>query len=716
MENQTPKKIELDQIPEKGFFLFQMTITPEKIYNFFKQSMILHEKSNSKDTHKLNKSDFLSITNSIFVKNSNNNYILMNSIFELIFERLKEKKCVFKINSPFSKNNYALTDIISIEKIDIFKVQLFLSAIMLTNFKTKIETMFNIIDTDNDGLINEEELKQLILKTYKLFYQESKEKFSKSSLIQQALSNFKANKALSKLLYGNAELKKILDREKFISFNQFYERLMKIDNYMYEIIPIFFSLKKYLSEKDEEIELYMNNNCKKDFVDITYDLLCKNSMLNLVSPKNVIKQYFDKKNKTKKIKIDPLKEIKERRERQKEMKLKRIFESKKRESVKTFNQFLVKNSLSATDFKYNPQTVKKIVNEKEFKYETPAMNTQDINPNNKEEDEKYKNTQNSRSSHSQKVNTAEYIKKFSLYSNKEEEKSDEKKPNTYPLLRATRRKTILNKMFGIPMEVSPFNLSEKNFKDKINDTTKNDKVASFSDNINLIKNKMNTTSEYNLDTNFTTLGLLSPRLSTKNNNFTNFKKVSIFKKKLDKNLPINRTHIKNGNRLIESISPTYSLINTTSRKYLPNIPFLNSTNSNMNKKQGEKSIESGDYYKFSSICFPPCIIKEKEINNNVSFSISKENIKRKSKRLKRKRLSKIDFSKSLLSTYEEIKDDVYNELELQKNSDINGLNAILRIKKSIDEKTDKFHFVDFKKNKVDFKDFFIVKAGKKNLV
>ena len=100
----------------------------------------------------------------------------------------------------------------------------------------------------------------------------------------------------------------------------------------------------------------------------------------------------------------------------------------------------------------------------------------------------------------------------------------------------------------------------------------------------------------------------------------------------------------------------------------------------------------------------------------MSFSISKENIKRKSKRLKRKRLSKIDFSKSLLSTYEEIKDDVYNELELQKNSDINGLNAILRIKKSIDEKTDKFHFVDFKKNKVDFKDFFIVKAGKKNLV
>ena len=713
MENQTPKKIELDQIPEKGFFLFQMTITPEKIYNFFKQSMILHEKSNSKDSHKLNKSDFLSITNSIFVKNSNNNYILMNSIFELIFERLKEKKCVFKINSPFSKNNYALTDIISIEKIDIFKVQLFLSAIMLTNFKTKIETMFNIIDTDNDGLINEEELKQLILKTNKLFYQESKEKFSKSSLIQQALSNFKANKALSKLLYGNAELKKILDREKFISFNQFYERLMKIDNYMYEIIPIFFSLKKYLSEKDEEIELYMNNNCKKDFVDITYDLLCKNSMLNLVSPKNVIKQYFDKKNKTKKTKIDPLKEIKERRERQKELKLKRIFESKKRESVKTFNQFLVKNSLSATDIKYNPQTVKKIVNEKEFKYETPAMNTRDINPIYKEEDEKYKNTQNSRSSHSQKVNTAEYIKIFSLYSNKEEEKSDEKKPNTYPLLRATRRKTILNKMFGIPMEVSPFNLSEKNFKDKINDTTKNDKVASFSDNINLIKNKMNTTSEYNLDTNFTTLGLLSPRLSTKNNNFTNFKKVSIFKKKLDKNLPINRTHIKNGNRLIESISPTYSLINTTSRKNYSNVLPLNYIN---NKKKTKEKTELSDYSNFSSILFPPCIIKEKEINNNVSFSISKENIKRKSKRLKRKRLSKIDFSKSLLSTYEEIKDDVYNELELQKNSDINGLNAILRIKKSIDEKTDKFHFVDFKKNKVDFKDFFIVKAGKKNLV
>ena len=73
-----------------------------------------------------------------------------------------------------------------------------------------------------------------------------------------------------------------------------------------------------------------------------------------------------------------------------------------------------------------------------------------------------------------------------------------------------------------------------------------------------------------------------------------------------------------------------------------------------------------------------------------------------------KKFKGVDFSKSLLNTYEEVKGEILDELEQQRNSDINGLNAILKIKKSIEEKTKKFQFVDFDKNRVTFKNFFII--------
>ena len=304
-ENENSDIIDINSIPDKSFLYFQMSITPQKISDFFKQGIIYNEKSNnSKDISKLNKADFLLIFNSLFSKDINT-IIYLNQICLLIFERLKEKKCIFKINPPFSTKNYSLTDITSTEKIEILIVQLFLSAIMITNFKTKLESMFNIIDTDNDKLINEEEIKKLVIITNKLFYEDSKEKFSKSSLIQQAMSNFKANKALSKLLYGKSDLKKLLEKEKYINFEQFYERLIKLDNYMYDIIPMFISLKKFLSNKKEEIEMYLDDQCKKDFVDISYELINKNNLINYISPRNYMKQFFDKKKKNKEEKNRP---------------------------------------------------------------------------------------------------------------------------------------------------------------------------------------------------------------------------------------------------------------------------------------------------------------------------------------------------------------------------------------------------------------------------
>ena len=724
MDNPSPKLIQLDDIPDKAFLRFQMSITPQKIYDFFEQSMSHHEKAKSKDSHKLIKSDFLSICNSIFSKDLNNN-IYINSIYELIFDRLKERKCVFKLNENFSSRHYALSDIISTEKIEILFAQLFFSVLMLTNFRAKLETMFHVVDTDNDGLINEAEIKKLVITANRLFYEESKEKFSKSSLIQQSLSNFKANKALSKLLYGSADLKNILEKSKYISFSEFYERLKKVDNYMYEIIPTFINLRSYLGNKKEEIEFYMNDNCKKDFVDISYELINKNKMLNLTnqSQRNTMKQFFDKRKIIKHIKIDPLKEIKERKQREKEMKLKKLIESKKKEFGKKYNQFLhlslPKSNLSESNIKFKQRTSIKVADEKEFNYNTPTDKMKSSNQIINEE-EKYKSTKslqtNKTNNTLKKVYTAEYKEKLCLYSDKEGEKSTGKKyPNSFPLLKETRKKTILNKIFQIPMEVSPFDIIDKNTKDK--NKINNDKIVNNSENVNqnIIDTKLNTTSGHNFDTNFTTLGITSPAFSEKNDKYLNFKKISIFnKKKQDKNKEkweINRTYLKQENKLIEPISPRCSIINnTTSRKYFPNFYINNDKNSK------ERNIELGDYSKFSQILFPPCIIRTKEKGSSNSFYYTKNSFMKKTKTKRMRKIKKfkgVDFSKTLLNTYEEIKDEILDELEQQRNSDINGISAILRIKKSIEEKTKKFQFVDFDRNKVTFKNFFIIDADNK---
>ena len=730
MENETPNKtqeiidIDINNIPDKSFILFQMSITPDKISSFFDQGIMQNEKSNSKDFTKLNKADFFLIFNSLFSKGLNN-VVELNQIYFLIFQRLKERKCVFKINSPFSSKNYALADITSTEKIEIYIVQLFLSAIMITNYKNKLESMFNVTDTDNDKLINEDEIKKLVITTNKLFYEDSKEKFSKSSLIQQAIANFKANKALSKLLYGKSDLKKILEKEKYINFEQFYERLIMLDNYMYDIIPMFINIKKFLSNKQEEIEMYMDDKCKKDFVDISYELINKNNLISYVSPRNYMKQFFDKKKKVKKKKIDPLKEIKEKKERQKELRMQRMIEMKKREFGKKYNPILrlslTKSNLSSPNININPQTVKKILDDKEFNYNTPVINNNSNSNSNKQintEEEKYQNKNIFTTNRNyKKLNTAEFNEKLKLYSKKEkeEEKSSEKKlPNSFPLLKETRRKSILNKIFDIPSEVTPFNITEKSSRDKNNNIPNNNKVLSFSMSQKLIDKKGNQISENNLESNLTTLGLLTPALSTKENSYLNFKKISINNKKQNREdiwQTANKVPIRKGNKLIEPLSPNYSLLNTTSRKYFPNIPFMNSVESGLNKKSKEKSVEFGDYHKFSEICFPPCIIKTKEKNNSHSFSLSKR--EKSFRRIKKVKYKGFDFSKTLLNTYDEVKNNILDEIEQQRNYDLNGLNAILKIKKSILDKMSKFHFVDFNKNKISLKNLFVLNHPKK---
>ena len=304
-------------IPDNAFSEFQSMITQEKIFEFFNKTKIYMEKvKNKENSQKINKSNFISICQNIFT--SNNPYF--NNIYELIFERFKEKKCIFSTNIPFSPNTYSLSDIISTEKIELFVIGIFFSVIMHTEFKKKIETMFFISDSDNDGLVNEKEIKKLIFASNMLFCEQTSQINSRSRLIQQSLSHLNAEKAFDILLYGPSELKKKFWINKYISFEEFYNSLIKIENYKYIIIPTFINLKECLLAERKEIEFSMNSNCKTDFLRVTYELI--NGDNNLYPARNILKKCFDQRKIKPKKKEDPLKEIKDKKKKKKKINLK----------------------------------------------------------------------------------------------------------------------------------------------------------------------------------------------------------------------------------------------------------------------------------------------------------------------------------------------------------------------------------------------------------
>jgi len=328
-----------NNIPDNAFFEFQQNITPEIIYEFYNESEICTEKSKSFErSHKISKLNFISIFKKFFSKSNNPHF---NQIYILIFERFKEKKCIFTMNSS---NMYVLSDIVSTGKIDVYIVELFLCIIMKIEFKKKIEIMFYITDSDSDGLINEREIKKLILTTNKMFYEGSLELFSGSTLVQQSLSNIKANKILSILFYGPGELNEKFSKCKYISFDQFYDSITRIDNYMYIIIPTFINLKNCLMTKRKEMEFKMNNRCQKDFLKISYEILNRNGSQN--SARTLLKKCFDPKQIKKKKIIDPLKDIEAIKQKKNELKLKRIIQIKKSNKNLSYNFIEKKNKIN----------------------------------------------------------------------------------------------------------------------------------------------------------------------------------------------------------------------------------------------------------------------------------------------------------------------------------------------------------------------------------
>ena len=108
MDNSFSKDEIIKDIPDSSFLKFQSIINPEKIFQFSNESKNFIEKSKSKEnSHKINKSNFFSICKKIFSSKYPNFY----DIYELIFDRFKEKKCIFNMDKNIIDNAYCLLDI-----------------------------------------------------------------------------------------------------------------------------------------------------------------------------------------------------------------------------------------------------------------------------------------------------------------------------------------------------------------------------------------------------------------------------------------------------------------------------------------------------------------------------------------------------------------------------------------------------------------------------
>ena len=260
-------------------FLRQLTVS--KVLQFTelcKQKEIESLKRNMK----MKKNAFLNIMRVCFPEED-----YFDPLFEQIFNRFKIVKA--ELHCPNKKDNYFLSGFFSEDEIDMYEICCALACFVKCDFEQKIKLLFDITDIDDDGFINQKEVKKLILTINILFSDERKNHNNDSTIAAQSIASIHSMEIIKKIMGFPGQLGKTLHDEKYINFQQFLESFTQLYNYKYDILPLFVNLKTslFVEKKEKEFELkYKNLN---DYTEISNDIISnlKNDKMNFIGNSNI---------------------------------------------------------------------------------------------------------------------------------------------------------------------------------------------------------------------------------------------------------------------------------------------------------------------------------------------------------------------------------------------------------------------------------------------
>ena len=197
----------------------------------------------------------------------------LDEIYELYFIRFREVKCFIKND----KTVFYLTDYKPENYISSYNLICSLTIFLKSSFENKIKLLFDLSDVDEDGFLNEKEIRHMITTCNFLFCEERNHIDTNSSILAQSLMNFKVNDILKQILYEPGNLYLILEEERYINFDLLYNSIIKVKDYKYNILPSFVNLKYCLKNVKKEKVIKVEDKFKKDFISVSSALFTQKS-------------------------------------------------------------------------------------------------------------------------------------------------------------------------------------------------------------------------------------------------------------------------------------------------------------------------------------------------------------------------------------------------------------------------------------------------------
>ena len=248
------EKIDLDDSIYEHF-IEELTINKFNLFSYYCKEK---EIENLKHDMKLRKIQFFQIMRNVFPGITE-----FYPLYEKIFNRFKLLKCKIIYNPIYE--NYFITSIFSNEEIDIYEINCALACFIKCFFRQKMRILFNLSDTDEDGFINETEVKKMIYTINYIFNREQDGIGTDSTIMYLSLASIKAKKSFDLIMGHPGNLSAIIQKEKYISFDNFISAVEKVYNYKYNLLPLFISLKTSVNIIRTEKELEINKNNFNDY-------------------------------------------------------------------------------------------------------------------------------------------------------------------------------------------------------------------------------------------------------------------------------------------------------------------------------------------------------------------------------------------------------------------------------------------------------------------